>query len=159
MEGVAASEHIAIVRRDDDRQSIRDGIGVDEEWEHYRFPKEQRHKSIGTCTSCLSLLFIRDRRFRNFRSSQGSRRGWSTCMIREWSMGTSMEYVFQPYIDQLCQLMTSQAEHHDRRQWPGSHSRPQYDHASLQPIDLSIVMHRHRHGSMDEPRTTQPGEI
>jgi len=37
MEDASSSERVAVIRRDDDRKSapVRDGIGVDEEWEHH----------------------------------------------------------------------------------------------------------------------------
>ena len=36
MEGPPSSKYLATVRRDNDQHSVRDGIGMDEEWEHQR---------------------------------------------------------------------------------------------------------------------------
>ena len=59
LEGAPPSERAIVDRCDDGGQSVRDGIRVDEEWEHHRFPEGQRRRPIGTSMSYLALLFAR----------------------------------------------------------------------------------------------------
>jgi len=54
MEDPPSPERAAAVRCDDDRQSIRDGIGVDGKWYHQRvFGEKYQRGSVGAC-----MLFV-----------------------------------------------------------------------------------------------------
>jgi len=56
VEGPPSSKRAAIVRRDD-RESVRDGVGVDEEWEHQQVcGGERRCGSVGTCAFPFKVL-------------------------------------------------------------------------------------------------------
>jgi serine/threonine protein kinase len=51
MEGPPPSQSAAAIRRDDDRDSVRDGIGVDDEWKHQPICEGGRQRrSVGACT-------------------------------------------------------------------------------------------------------------
>lgn len=56
MEDALPSECVAIVRRDDDGKTIRDGIKVDEEWKHHPVSKVCGCGSIETCMSFVFAL-------------------------------------------------------------------------------------------------------
>ena len=50
VEGPLSSERVAVIRRDDDRYSIRDGIGVDGKREHQSIcENKHRRRSVGAC--------------------------------------------------------------------------------------------------------------
>jgi len=50
MEGASSPKCVAAVRRDNNREQVRDGIGVDGEWEHQCvFEGKPRCESIGAC--------------------------------------------------------------------------------------------------------------
>ena len=50
MEGPTSSERAAVIRRDDDRGPVRDGIGVDGEGRHQRICEGERQcRSVGAC--------------------------------------------------------------------------------------------------------------
>ena len=50
MEGPSPPERVAAVGRDDDRESVRDDLGLDDEWEHHRVCKGGRdRRSIEAC--------------------------------------------------------------------------------------------------------------
>jgi len=51
MESPSSSKRVASGRRDDDRESVRDGIGMDGEWEYQRvFEGAYRCESAGART-------------------------------------------------------------------------------------------------------------
>jgi len=59
MEGPLPCKYPTASRCYHDRESVRDGIGVDEEWEHQPvFGGECRCESIGTCVSSLKVFIF-----------------------------------------------------------------------------------------------------
>jgi hypothetical protein len=52
MELPSSSERIAVVGRDDGRESVRDGVGMDAKWHHHRVCEVGcGRKSVETCMS------------------------------------------------------------------------------------------------------------
>ena len=50
MERTSSPERVATARSDDDRESVRDDIGVDGEWEYQRIPEgPRRRRSVEAC--------------------------------------------------------------------------------------------------------------
>jgi hypothetical protein len=154
MENPSASECTAADRSDDDRDPVRNDIGVDGGWKHQRFREgASRRRPTRTCgfsirgLAALSLLTILQ--------LEGVARGLiyihSQGMIHGDLKGVRCQSLGLHFY--LTDFNFHQGQHPDRPDWPCPPRRlwSAYDHlGSSEPFVLEFL-HTGWHSSMDEP--------